>query len=412
MALYLGVDPTARSMHVGHLLPFIVLLHFQANGHQPIALVGGATGTIGDPSFRSDGRENVPDQVRQQNVQALSEQINTLFRTAGPKAASLSDSTDATRHAKLLNNAEWHDSMTMLQFISSAGVVRVKQMLSRDSMQTRLNAPESLSFSELTYQLLQAYDFYHLNRHHRCEIQLGGADQWGNIVTGLDLIHRRRSLDLEPSGLESASNTAEAYALTTPLLTTPSGEKFGKSAGNAFFLRCPDDVSERYLKLFTFLPLAEITMVMKEHEKDPSARFAQRVLAAEVTELVHGKKAMEGAKAVTRVIYDPDAKSQHIDKMDVISALTGTPLLFHVSHDDVNGQVEVISLATKAKLVPSKTAARALVDAGGLYLNGERVANAKQHISHSDFNNGVMFLRAGKEKHVVVVQDGGGPNVL
>ncbi|KAL7336507.1 hypothetical protein BJY59DRAFT_706903 [Rhodotorula toruloides] len=285
--VYLGVDPSARSLHVGNLLALIGLLHFRLHGHTAVALIGGATGAIGDPSGRSTERNALSPEVLASNVESITKQFTTFLERGVTFAQSRTRRRDAEEAArgdggsvKVVNNLDWTGSMTLIDFLSSVGkMARVSTMLSRESVKSRLESSSGISFTEFSYQLLQAYDFLRLHRDLGCTMQLGGSDQLGNIVSGIDLI--RRSNFIESGEGEGEAKEDPAFGLTFPLLTTAAGEKFGKSAGNAiwldpamtspfevyqFFLRTTDEEVEKYLKIFTFIRVVEIEGIMQDHK--------------------------------------------------------------------------------------------------------------------------------------------------
>lgn len=402
--VYLGVDPTARSLHVGHLLPLMVLLHFHVRGHTVIPLIGGATGLVGDPSGKLEERTPLGEQRAVSNVESLTTAVERFFETGTKYAAErLKSSREGLTVPKVANNVEWLGSLSLMEFLTKAGrYARVPAMISRDSVKTRMESKQGISFTEFTYQLLQAYDFYHLYDTRGCTIQLGGQDQWGNIVSGIDLVDRIRSRD-----------GPEVHGITTPLLTTSSGAKFGKSEGNAvwldrqltsvldfyqFFLRTTDADVERYLKMFTLLPPYEICQVIDEHNRSPEKRGAQRVLADEVVQLVHGEEAVRRGRIATRILFETSFSD--LSAKDVIDALNGDPRLIHCNREDIIEQ-SVWKLAAKFGLVKSNSEARRLADSKGLYLNNT-VIDPKQKVQTSDLiDNGVIVLRAGKEKHLI-----------
>ncbi|OZJ04820.1 hypothetical protein BZG36_02338 [Bifiguratus adelaidae] len=319
--VYSGLDPTAPSLHLGNLVTLMGLLHFHIKGHQAIALVGGATGFIGDPSGRSTERIPLNNDILHYNIQSIRKQLDQIFERAeayAEKRQALDRSRGNGVH--VLNNADWIGNMSVIQFLGDVGrYARIGTMLARESVKSRLQSPQGISFTEFSYQLLQAYDFYHLFRKHQCKIQIGGSDQWGNIVAGIDLIgkkHMAESLDVN-------AGKPQAFGLTIPLLVTSTGEKFGKSAGNAvwlneqmtsvydfyqFFMRATDVDVPRYLSLFTLLPIDHIGNVVQEHMACPEQRIAQKLLADEVTEMVHGVSGLQKAQLATSVMFGEDLK--------------------------------------------------------------------------------------------------------
>ncbi|KAJ3528669.1 hypothetical protein NM688_g7965 [Phlebia brevispora] len=411
--VYLGVDPTAKYLHVGHLLPLLCLFHFQIRGHGIIPLIGGATGLVGDPSGRNTERPLSEASVVESNVEHLVSGITDFFTGAIAYASKrLPPSDTQITPPEIRNNLSWFKDMGLLHFLRTVGVnSRVNTMLARESVQARLSSQQGISFTEFTYQLLQAYDFYNLHKSFACSIQLGGSDQWGNILAGIDLINK-----LDPDPKADAAGDERVFGVTMPLLTTPSGEKFGKSAGNAvalkaditsvfdfyqFFLRAPDSHVGTYLKMFTLLPVSQIDDVMNQHERSPEMRTAQRLLACEVTELVHGEQAVNRAQAASRVLFDRDYSS--VKSEDVLAALKGDPRLQFCEPSELQ-DTPIAKLASKYKLVGSNSAAKQLVASKGLYINNVAVHDYQQTIQQSDLIDGrLVILRSGSQKQLVLV---------
>ncbi|GAA5925640.1 hypothetical protein JCM1841_004794 [Sporobolomyces salmonicolor] len=433
--VYLGVDPSASSLHVGNLLALIGLLHFRLHGHNAIALIGGATGAIGDPSGRSSERNALSPEVLDANVKGITNQLTTFLDRGVAFAqsrtrrrdGSAGDEAKAQGTIKVENNMNWLGGMSLLEFLSKVGkMARVSTMLSRESVKSRLDSSSGLSFTEFSYQLLQAYDFLTLHRQHNCTIQLGGSDQLGNIVSGIDMIRRSKfGVDATEAGKEDDP----AFGVTFPLLTTAAGEKFGKSAGNAvwldpgmtspfdlyqFFLRTTDEEVEKYLKIFTFIRVIELQGIMQDHKAQPSNRIAQKVLAAEATELIHGAEGLRQALAATQLFYSSDLSS--IINADLIAALDGQAasasststipsLLVPLPRADFVGQV-VEKVALASGLFTSRTQARKAIEAGTLQLNGTKLP-AKNHqrtIGEADLlEGGLLVLKAGKSVHKAIL---------
>ncbi|GBE81010.1 Tyrosine--tRNA ligase, mitochondrial [Sparassis crispa] len=409
--VYAGIDPTAPSLHVGHLLPLLSLFHFQIRGHQIIPLIGGATGLIGDPSGRSTERPLSAQADVERNVLALIQGVRNFFSGAVKYAQNrLEASTTPILSPDIRNNIHWTKDLGLLEFLRTVGVhSRVNIMMARDSVRNRLTSQQGISFTEFTYQLLQSYDFLMLYKNAGCTIQIGGSDQWGNIIAGIDLINRVNATD----GAEN--RTEKGFGIVTPLLTTASGEKFGKSAGNAisldeqatnvfdfyqFFLRSTDADVGRYLKIFTLLPLAKIESVLEDHASNPETRLAQRLLAQEVTELVHGETGVRRAQAATAVLYDQDFSTLNIDT--IIESLHGMPF-FNEYEESEMMNVPIAKLAARCQIASSNGAARQLVAAKGLYLNNHPVSDPQQALRPSDLIGGrLAIIRAGKQKQAVV----------
>ncbi|KAI8924897.1 hypothetical protein BC831DRAFT_463317 [Entophlyctis helioformis] len=437
--VYAGFDPTATSLHVGNLLTIIALLHFQLSGHQAIALIGGATGSIGDPSGKTSERQALDETTLKTNMDAVTGQLSLVFANAqayaerrttasGASAAAdslyMRDAADPVSPVAILNNADWFKSMTLLDFIGSVGRrARVSAMLARESVKNRLSSPEGISFTEFTYQLLQAFDFWHLFANQGCRVQLGGSDQWGNITAGTDLIKKSLNDGLVPThaaakyalaGVNSASADV-AYGVTLPLVTTASGEKFGKSAGNAvwlsesllsvfdfyqFFRRTPDTEVGRYLRYFTLLSESRIDQILEHHKVSPQDHLPQRTLAAEVTELVHGADKAAKAKTQSDVLFGADLST--MTASEIVAAFRGDKRLVSLPRSEVVG-VAVCDVAASSQTTKSKSAARKLVGTGGLYLNNHRVKSITQAIEESDLVDGCLCsLRTGKNNYVLV----------
>ncbi|KAI0697249.1 hypothetical protein BC835DRAFT_1473316 [Cytidiella melzeri] len=422
-AMYSGIDPTAKYLHVGHLLPLLCLLHFQLAGHRVIPLIGGATGLVGDPSGRDTERPLPDTTVVQSNVEHLSGAVTKFFTSALQYAQTrlgLSSGLMTDLQAPpVLNNLHWLQGVGLLEFLRTVGLhARVNSMIARESVQTRLTSQQGISFTEFTYQLLQAYDFYVLNQKEGCTIQIGGSDQWGNIVAGIELINKLNSqLQRKGSAKQDGRVKAkEVFALTTPLLTTPSGQKFGKSAGNAvaldekvtsvfdfyqFWLRTPDSHVGLYLRMFTLVSLANTEAAIAAHENKPESRSAQRLLAQEVTELVHGKSAMLKAQVASRVLYESDYTT--VTTEDILSSLSGDSRLQIIS-EEILLSTPVAKLAVQTKLVASNSEAKRLVEARGLYVNSQRVSNFTDTLSKGDLLDGrFVVVRCGSQKQLVLV---------
>ncbi|EDR11845.1 uncharacterized protein LACBIDRAFT_246777 [Laccaria bicolor S238N-H82] len=411
--VYAGIDPTASSLHVGHLIPLMCLLHFHLRGHRVIPLIGGATGRVGDPSGRSVERQLADVEQVENNVQCLQKSVRSFFSRAVAYAETRHGAVQEERFLPVVeSNLKWHSQLTMLDFLQSVGIhARVNTMLNRESVRARLSSQQGLSFTEFTYQLLQAYDFYHLYKHHNCSIQVGGSDQWGNILAGLELIGR---LDDGPSA--PATSHTGAYGITTPLLTTSSGEKFGKSAGNAiwlnpdqtsvfdfyqYFLKVSDADVERYLNLFTLMTSQDIQNVMGVHVDHPEKRVAQRRLAAEVTEMVHTPEGLVNAETLTGLFFESDYAGLKVK--DILLALKDDPRLVLVSEEEMRA-TPIYKLASRHGLASSNSAARALVASRGLYVNDIVVCDIQTHIPIEHLIDGrVAIMRAGKDKICILI---------
>ncbi|KAJ7218031.1 hypothetical protein GGX14DRAFT_357605 [Mycena pura] len=402
--VYVGIDPTAPALHVGHLLPLMCLLHFHVRGHHIIPLIGGATGLIGDPSGRTTERESAELDITERNTQALIARVEQFFARALLYADDRVVLTkDRFMPIRVKNNINWHRDMTMMDFLRIVGVhVRVNTMLNKDSVRTRLESKQGISFTEFTYQLLQAYDFYHLHTQFGCSVQIGGSDQWGNILGGISLIHRINS--------HNPDAPPAAFGLTTPLLTTATGVKFGKTAGNAiwldpqltsifnfyqYFVKSADTEVESYLKLLTLMSWTEIDETMHSHRAQPEQRIAQRRLASELTELIHLKPGRINAETMTKILFE--TKLTDVSAQDVIDAFKDNGCVYMVEPEQLF-TVPVIKLAVKY------AAARVLVLSRGLYVNNKPVAEVSFTLRETHLlDNQLVVLKAGKDKVVVLV---------
>ncbi|KAG8803212.1 tyrosyl-tRNA synthetase [Serendipita sp. 398] len=449
ITLYAGVDPSAVSLHVGNLAVLMTMLHFHLDGHTVIPLIGGATGQVGDPGGRSTERELLETETVQNNASSITNQVENFFKTA-TEHARIKDRSIGTSQPKILNNLSWHSQLSFLSFLRFPGkLLRVNVLLTRDSVQSRLGSNQGISFAEFTYQLLQAYDFWYLNRNHGVELQIGGSDQWGNIISGVELIRKANAVEgkslNEPveikNGIADEVVDDVAYGLTIPLLTTSTGEKFGKSAGNAiwldqrltstfdfyqFFIRVSDADAPMYLRCLTLLSVEEIDNLMREHMASPEKRLAQHALATEVTQMIHGDAALQVAQLASTVLYDTSssletALTSNPDSVgNLLEALRDNPRLKRVSSDQAIGQY-MTKVASSLGLVASHgmanpllsslsvsesvhriAKARTLLQGGGLYLNNHRITELDRKLNKSDFiGDKVAFLRAGKEMLVV-----------
>ncbi|KAG2111250.1 uncharacterized protein F5147DRAFT_610165 [Suillus discolor] len=406
--IYAGIDPTAKSLHAGHLIPLLCLLHFRMRGHNTLALIGGATGLVGDPSGRMMERSLSEKAQIESNTVKLTHSIQQFFSRATEYALDKAPSLATFSQLQVVNNIDWLKELNLLDFLRSTGIhFRVNHMLARDSVKLRMSAHNGITFTEFTYQLLQGYDFYELFRTMGCTIQVGGSDQWGNILSGIDLINKVEG--------DCAGYNEGCFALTTPLLTTSQGEKFGKSAGNAvwldekltsyldfyqFFLRTTDADVEKYLKMFTLLPVEEIDDVVREHGIQPERRLAQKLLAKEVTLLIHGKEGLEAARVATNVLFGTDYSTLHAK--DIVKSLANDPRLVLCTEDELLG-ITLPNIAAKFGLASSKSAARQLALGNGLYLNNVPQPDVHLKLERSHLIDGqVAILRAGKDTHLIL----------
>ncbi|MEG1563096.1 MAG: tyrosine--tRNA ligase [Bacteroides sp.] len=397
---YIGFDPTADSLHIGHLCSVMILRHFQRCGHKPLALIGGATGMIGDPSGKSAERNLLDEETLQRNMAGMKRQL----------AKFLDFDSDAPNRAELVNNYDWMKNFTFLDFAREVGKhITVNYMMSKDSVKKRLNgeANDGLSFTEFTYQLLQAYDYLHLNDVKGCKLQMGGSDQWGNITTGTELIRR--------------TNGNEAYALTSPLITKADGGKFGKTeSGNIwldprytspykfyqFWLNVSDSDAERYIKIFTSLSKEEIEGLIAEHHQAPHLRVLQKRLAKEVTIMVHSEEVYLTAVEASEILFG-NATSDVLRKLDedtLLAVFEGVPQ-FEVSRDTLAESVKAVDLLVDhATVFASKGEMRKLVQSGGVSLNKEKLTAFDQVITSADLlDDKYLLVQRGKKNYYLLL---------
>ena len=388
---YVGFDPTADSLHAGSLLPVMALANVQRAGHRPIALVGGATGMIGDPSGRSSERNlQTPDQVAA-NVAAIRKQLEHFISFEGDNAAVMVD------------NHDWIGKMSFIEWLRDVGKhFTVNYMMAKESVRRRLEDREhGISYTEFSYMTLQAYDFFHLYETHGCLVQGGGSDQWGNITAGIELIRRKRGV--------------EAYGITFPLVKTAAGEKFGKSAGNAiwldprrtspyefyqFWVRTDDQDVEAYMKYFTFLEVDEIEALCAAHREDPGQRGAQKTLATEVTRLVHGEQGLAAATQASRALFGGAVTG--LSDEELLAIFKDVPST-EISRGRFAEGVPVVELLAETGACKSRGEARRLINNGGAYVNNERLSDAERVLGPADLaSDSVLILRTGKKNYHLV----------
>ncbi len=398
---YLGIDPTADSLHIGHLVGVMMLRHFQRSGHRPIALIGGATGMIGDPSGKSKERVLIDEERLRHNQEAIKNQL----------ARFLDFESDAPNAAILVNNYDWMKTFSFLDFIRNIGkLITVNYMMSKDSVKRRFtgeSGADGMSFTEFSYQLLQGYDYVYLNENYNCKLQLGGADQWGNITTGTEMIRK--------------ISGNEVFALTCPLITKADGKKFGKTEqGNVwldkkytspytfyqFWLNVSDDDADRYIKIFTSIPKDEIDALIKEQKEAPHLRSLQKRLAKELTILVHGEEEYEKAVAATGILFG-NATSEALRSLDeetLLAVFDGVPR-FEVSRELLNDGVKAVDLTTEvAAVFASKGEMRKLVQGGGVSINKEKLATFDQMITSTDLlNDKYILVQKGKKNYYLLI---------
>ena len=397
---YLGIDPTADSLHIGHLVGVMMLKHFQRAGHKPIALVGGATGMIGDPSMKSQERKLLDEETLRHNQEAIKKQL----------AKFLDFDSDAPNAAELVNNYDWMKPFSFLDFIRDVGKhITVNYMMAKDSVKKRLSgeSQQGMSFTEFSYQLVQGYDFLTLYKEKNCKLQLGGSDQWGNITTGTELIRRTVG--------------GEAYALTCPLITKADGTKFGKTeSGNVwldprytspykfyqFWLNVADDDAEKYIKIFTELSREEIDELVALQAQDPGQRPLQKRLAKEITTMVHSAEEYEAAVEASQILFSNKASEtlHKIDEDTLLAVFEGVPQ-FEVALADIEAGVKLVDLLSeKAAVFPSKGELRKLAQGGGVSVNKEKVTDVNMTVDTQMLLNGKYILaQKGKKNYYLLI---------
>ena len=397
---YLGIDPTADSLHIGHLCGIMMLRHFQRCGHKPLALVGGATGMIGDPSGKSQERNLLDEQTLRHNQECIKKQL----------AKFLDFESDIPNRAELVNNYDWMKDFTFLDFAREVGKhITVNYMMAKESVQKRLNgeARDGLSFTEFTYQLLQGYDFLHLYETKNCKLQMGGSDQWGNITTGSELVRR--------------TNGGEVFALTCPLITKADGGKFGKTeSGNVwldarytspykfyqFWLNVSDTDAAKYIKIFTSLEKEEIDSLIAEHEQAPHLRILQKRLAKEVTIMVHSVADYEASVEASNILFGGGTAEalKNLDEQTLLSVFEGVPH-FTISRDVLQGKgIKAVDLCTEqAAIFPSKGEMRKLTQGGGVSINKEKLASFDRLITPVDLlDDKYLLVQRGKKNYYLI----------
>lgn len=391
---YIGFDPTADSLHIGSLVPILLLVHFQKAGHKPIALVGGATGMVGDPSGKSEERNLLSEETLQKNVAGVKAQLEKFldFNPTLPNAAEMA------------NNYDWFKTISFIDFLRDAGKhITVNYMMAKDSVKKRIEGETGISYTEFAYQLMQGYDFYWLYNYKNCKLQMGGSDQWGNMTTGTELIRRKCG--------------GEAFVFTNPLITKADGGKFGKTeSGNVwldanrttpyqfyqFWLNASDTDAEKWIKIFTFLSRDAIEMLIHEHKMDPSARVLQKTLAQEITCFVHGKEEFEKAVETTQKLFanqNAPAESLSIDDLEGMEGVVKTDY----SKEKISAGIDVVSFLAETEILSSKGEARKLVQAGGISINRKKVNAVDFKIESSLLlHDTYILVQKGKKNYYLV----------
>lgn len=397
---YLGIDPTADSLHIGHLVGVMMLRHLQRAGHKPIALVGGATGMIGDPSMKSQERKLLDEETLRHNQEAIKKQLSHF----------LDFDSDAPNAAELVNNYDWMKPFAFIDFIRNVGkLITVNYMMAKDSVKKRLSGTsgEGMSFTEFSYQLIQGYDFAYLYKNKNCKLQMGGSDQWGNITTGTELIRRMYG--------------GEAFAITCPLITKADGGKFGKTeSGNVwldarytspykfyqFWLNVSDADAEKYIKIFTMLDREEIESLIAQQQEAAHLRPLQKRLAREITVLVHGETEYEKAVEASNILFgNATADALHkLDEATLLDVFAGVPT-YEISLDELHNGIKAVELTTeKAAIFPSKSEMRKLTQGGGVMINKEKLTAFDQVIDDSLLLAGkYLIVQKGKKNYYLVI---------
>ncbi|MFN4006139.1 MAG: tyrosine--tRNA ligase [Chitinophagaceae bacterium] len=392
---YVGFDPTADSLHIGHLVPILLLVHLQKAGHRPIALVGGATGMVGDPSGKSNERNLLDEATLQKNVDGVKAQLERF----------LNFNTDAPNAALLVNNYDWFKGMGFIEFLRDVGKhLTVNYMMAKDSVKKRIEGETGISYTEFAYQLMQGYDFYWLYKNLNCKLQLGGSDQWGNMTTGTELIRRKAA--------------GEAFVITCPLITKADGTKFGKTESGTiwldankttpyqfyqFWFNTSDADAEAYIKKFTFLSAATIEEIIAKHRENEANRHLQRSLAEAVTILVHGEAALQQAIETTQKLFanqNAPAESLSVDDLEQMEGIVKKSLAKSLLE---NKQYDVVSLLADTGIFPSRGEARKMVQGGGVSINRKKVDAATHVVTTAQLLHGkYLLVQKGKKNYFLV----------
>jgi len=393
-AAYIGFDPTAESLHIGSLVPILLLVHLQRAGHKPIALVGGATGMVGDPSGKSEERNLLNEETLAKNVAGVKAQLEKFldFNTGSPNTA------------ELVNNYDWFKNISFIEFLRDAGKhITVNYMMAKDSVKKRIEGDTGISYTEFAYQLMQGYDYYWLYMHKNCKLQMGGSDQWGNITTGTELIRRKAG--------------GEAFAFTCPLITKADGGKFGKTEkGNVwldaektspfqfyqFWLNATDEDAQKWIRIFTFLSREEIGTVLAEHSKDAGQRILQKKLAEELTTFVHGKSELEKAIETTNKLFASQNASADSLSVQDLEGMEGV-IKFDYPLQKINDTIDVVSFLAEVAIFPSKGEARKMIQGGGVSINRNKISDISSKIDRSFLlHEKYILVQKGRRNYYLV----------
>jgi len=393
---YIGFDPTADSLHIGSLVPILLLYHLQQAGHKPFALIGGATGMVGDPSGKSEERNLLDEETLQKNIAGVKKQLEKY----------LDFEPTRSNCAEIVNNYDWFKGLGFIDFLRDVGKhITVNYMMSKDSVRKRIEGETGISYTEFAYQLMQGYDFYWLYQNKNCKLQMGGSDQWGNITTGTELIRRKAG--------------GEGFAFTCPLITKADGGKFGKTEkGNVwldpektspyqfyqFWLNAADADAEKWIKIFTLLPLDEINSLINEHQKDPGLRLLQKKLAFAVTSFVHGADEAEKAIQTTEQLFGKKEEMNLNDmtEEDLLGSMEGVPVHV-VSKDLIEQGIDIVSLLADTGIFPSKSEARKMVQGGGVSVNRQKIADINHIIDKAALiAENYILVQKGKKNYYLI----------
>jgi tyrosyl-tRNA synthetase len=391
---YIGFDPTSDSLHIGSLVPILLLVHLQKAGHKPYALVGGATGMVGDPSGKNEERNLLDEDVLNRNLAGIKKQLEKFLDFDGSKPNA----------AVIVNNCDWFKNMNFLAFIRDVGKhVTVNYMMAKESVRKRIESETGISFTEFTYQLIQGYDFYWLYQHHNCKLQMGGSDQWGNITTGIELIRRKTN--------------GEAFAFTCPLITKADGGKFGKTEkGNVwldpektspfqfyqFWLNATDEDAKKWIKIFTFISEKEIENLINEHEKNAAQRQLQKRLAKEITIFVHGEEECSKAIETTAKLFAHQNELAETLSTEDLESMEGV-IKFDFNADKIHQGVNIVSFLAESNIFSSKGEARKMIQNGGVSINRKKIEDVQMVIDNSVLlHKKYMLVQKGKKNYYLI----------